>query len=141
MLRLRYIIGLFLIGWGLNSNAQTGCLLPNNTLYTAQVDPGLLNVVLALLVGSTPIYYASPNVSLTDPGTCYWTATTGTVACKVCPGSYNSVAGLLTGCSVSFVDGLQANYVMDCDIDDHTWALVLGTSALGVYLIRRKGLL
>ncbi|MEE1943795.1 hypothetical protein VRU48_01670 [Pedobacter sp. KR3-3] len=114
--------------------------MPNNTLYTSQVDPGLLNVVLALLVGSTPIYYASPNVTLTDPATCYWTAATGTVACKVCPGSYTNVAGLLTGCSVSFVDGLQATYVMDCDIDDHAWAWVLGASALGVYLIRRKGL-
>lgn len=140
MLRLRYIIGLFLVVLSLNSNAQTGCLLPNNTLYTSQVDPGLLNVVLALLVGSTPIYYSSPNVTLTDPGSCSWTATTATVACKVCPASYNNVAGLLTGCSVSFVDGLQATYVMNCDIDDHAWALVLGAGTLGIYLIKRKGL-
>lgn len=139
MLRLRYILGIVLIGLSLNSNAQTGCLLPSNVLYTSQVPPGLLGALL----GSAPYYYGTPNTPLAGPE-CYWStiSTTG-VTCKVCPGNYTDLLGLglLTGCDVAFVNGVQGSFVMECDIDDHAWALVLGAGAFGVYLIRRKGLI
>lgn len=139
-MRFFTLIILFLICSCLTSKAQTtGCLLPDNSVYTSKVDPGLLNAALALLLGSTPAYYNSPSTPLSAQ--CSWAATTSTVACKVCPGSYNTFLGLITGCSVSFVDGVEGTFVMDCDIDQYTWALIFGGSVLGFYLIRRKGFL
>lgn len=137
-MRFFTLILLFLICSSLVSKAQTtGCLLPDNKVYTAEVDPGLLNAALALLLGSTPAYYNSPSTSLSGPE-CSWIATTTTITCKVCPGTYNTFLGLITGCSVSFVDGVEGTFIMDCDIDQHTWALIFGGSALGFCLIRRK---
>ena len=97
-----------------NSFAQgtaTGCLLPNNLVYTSQSNKG-------------PKYYRqSPATSLTV-NYCSWTPSTTGTSCTVCFGKVNNGNG---SCSGTTTIGYAGTFTMvQCPIDESYGFILVG---------------
>ena len=121
---------------------QSGCLIPfNSTVYTEQDNQGLVNAVLAIVFGGNPVYKAMPN----EPSLSACTANSqkkwvsGSQNCTVCPYGYSFNLGVITGCQTQTYQGKVATYTMvQCNLDNYSWALVTATGIFGLLIIRKR---
>lgn len=117
-----------------------GCRVPNGDVYITP-ETSAVNVILALIIG--PGYKGTPvptiSTCVLNQQTIY---TQGSSNCRVCPGIGFSVVGLAVVCGQPTIDGkIATSAIVNCNLDDHSWALGLAAGALGLFVIRRKKLL
>lgn len=115
--------------------ADTGCRLPDGKIYSPQTGTALLGATLfPLNLGILVPLYSSPEIPQTF----------------ACPGYATSVVSLGTKCTTSALtivglglvaqnEGVEVSYVVvPCNLDDYSWALGLGASVFGIFVIRRR---
>lgn len=120
------LIILIFISFDLHAQGSAdGCLIPSdNKVYTDYTS----------LLGAR-LYINNPSVPL-SPNYCSWTSSS-TVPCNVCFGSINALALLCVGGPV--IGGRQGTYTMvQCNLDDYSWALGSTAAFFGFIFIRRR---
>ncbi|RZJ77234.1 MAG: hypothetical protein EOO47_17380 [Flavobacterium sp.] len=122
---------------------QNGCLIStNSTVYTEQDNSGLINAVLAIVFGGNPVYKSSPNQPSISAcianSQIRWTG--GAQNCTVCPFGYDvNLLGVITGCQTSTFSGKVAtSQIIQCPLDDYSWAFVASAAAFGIFVIRKR---
>ncbi|MCZ4221822.1 hypothetical protein [Pedobacter rhodius] len=104
----------------------TGCLLPDNKVYTSPTT-----------VLGTTIYSNTPSVSLST-NYCTWTAPS-TTSCNVCTGSLNLISLVCLGGPV--VQGQEGVFTMvECPIDNITWLILFVSGFFGIAAIKKMGI-
>ncbi len=104
--------------------SASGCLLSDNRVYTSYTS----------LLGAR-LYASGPSISL-SPNYCSWSGPKS-VNCNVCFGAINAAGLLCIGGPV--LQGHQGFYTMvECSIDDYSWALSAFAAALGLIFIRKR---
>lgn len=122
--------------------AQSGCLVPGGEVYT-QPETDLVNVIIVLLFG--PAYRGTPT---NQYGPCINKVQNAYLPdnsrnCRVCRGGGFTVVipGVLATCGTPTIDGKIATLqVIQCDLDDYSWAFGASAAALGLILIRKRKL-
>lgn len=111
-----------------NLFAQTGCLLPDNTLHTTSNGYLLLN--------PNPLYKASDYESLPE-SYCVWMPGGTMGSCSVCPNDNYiiNLAGLKI-CNTGILTGTIGTYTLQCPFDDFTFILLVAVSFLGMYFVK-----
>jgi len=107
-----------------------GCRIGLTTIYTNQYPSGLLNTGI---LGGTPLYYSNSGTfvdsqCISDTGN----------QCRICPGGVTSFLGLIVGCSGGFVYGVEANYILNCNLDSHHLLLLLLGGSSGLWFLTKK---
>lgn len=116
------LVSIFVSIYAHAQGSATGCLLPNNRVYT---NPGAI---------IPTYYYSNFYVELSD-NYCSWTPSTGP-ACTVCFGGLN-VLGVCLGSTG--VAGVQGTFTMvPCDLDGKSPIILLLACILGVRFIFNK---
>ncbi|WP_316736099.1 hypothetical protein [Pedobacter aquatilis] len=143
---MRSIKGLFVIIILFSFNklsAADGCLIGSN-IYT-QHDNGAINVSLFSSLELFNSVHANTNncISGVTRGDCYSCVSGGSPLLVV------SVGSLLTG--ITCANGLSlygatkgtyySNYVLQCNLDDYSWALGSAAGVFGFVLLRRRKIL
>lgn len=116
-----------------------GCVLPSNNkvIYTQKVS-GLLTSLITALLGGSSLYAESTTQVLANPN-CNYVASSGTVACKVCPGGLDyNVLGLISGCNGGMASGYEGFYAVECSLDGYISIILLLICGLGWKSIRDK---
>lgn len=138
MSRLKHYLIVFISILYYNANAAEGCVL-NSFVYATRA-PTVLDVSI---LGSNKVF---SNVG-TASNNCNTGAAVGT--CSVClqGGTVVSinVAGLpVIFCNKGFLDNYAptpgayyTNYILQCNLDDYSWALGASAAALGLIVIRK----
>ncbi|RZK41931.1 MAG: hypothetical protein EOO90_09315 [Pedobacter sp.] len=110
------------------SATETGCQI-GVQIYTNKTNPGFLNAIL----GSTPIYQGNGRITVAQQ-----CISNQRGPCRVCTGSFTSLYGLISGCTTGFVQGTEVDYIVNCDLDKNTLALVLFGGITGFWFLSRK---
>lgn len=127
-----FVIVCFLVLILKSGNAAQGCLV-NDRMYTS----------FGINILSEPIFTTATYVD--GNGKC-WSGVSG--VCKVCDGTISlSVGGLLiclgdllgprTG-NVYQGEYFSSYSIIDCPLDDYTWAITLASGTFGLIMIRRR---
>ncbi|MFC4211333.1 hypothetical protein ACFOWA_09085 [Pedobacter lithocola] len=138
MKRLKLVLLILLASYFQKSFAQTGCLVSsNNTVYTVQDNS--LGSLLTTIFGN-PVYLPNPNepsVSACVSNSQFrWVGASQN--CTVCPQGYATVLGTVTGCNGVRLTGIVANRtVVQCNLDDYSWAFGSIASIFAFFMIRR----
>lgn len=143
MARCSKILIVFLLFLVVSSNAfgqqVQGCVLPSNNkvIYTQKVS-GVLTTLITALLGGSSLYAEGTTQVLANPN-CSYVASSGTVACNVCPGglSYN-VLGLISGCSGGMVAGYEGFYAVECNLDGYMSVILIVVCGIGWKKIRDR---
>lgn len=122
------------------SRAQTGCLVAGGNVYTVE-EGALVNVILGLLVG--PGYKGSP---INQYGPCVNNSQYVYIAdnlrnCRVCTGAgfTITVPGVVVTCSSTIFNGkIATSQIINCPLDDYSWALGASIAAFGIFVIRKR---
>lgn len=144
MKSLKYLIALIILFYRFDAKAENGCLvLTENRVYTSKLDASLVSSVLALLLGTNPIYSAAPYVPLSN-NCASWSPTSTPKNCRVCPNnnySFINVLGvnLISGCNIPYTLGNEGTFTMvQCNLDDYTFPLIAATGIFGLLVIRKR---
>lgn len=126
---------------GLHTYGQQvqGCVLPSNSkvIYTQKVSGALTSLINALLGGSS-LYAESTTQVLSNPN-CNYIASSGTIACKVCPGGLDyNILGLISGCNGGMATGYEGFYAVECSLDSYISIILLLICGVGWKSIRDK---
>ncbi len=116
-----------------------GCVVPSNNkvIYTQKVS-GLLTSLITALLGGSSLYAEGTTQVLSNPN-CSYVASSGTVACKVCPGGLDyNVLGLISGCNGGMISGYEGFYVVECNLDGYISIIFVVICGLGWKKIRDK---
>lgn len=90
---------------------KTGCLLPNNIVYTSQSNKG-------------PKHYRQSPATPLSINYCSWTPSTTGTSCTVCIGSVNNGNG---NCSGTIQNGYKGTFTMvACPIDESYGFIIVG---------------
>lgn len=119
--------------------SATGCLITSTKIVYTTKENALINNVLKLLLGGNDSYISTSGVPLSN-NYCFWTPTpTGSFDCGVCT-NYTINLGLVTGCQAgAMLQGYAGSYTMvQCNLDDYSWALGAAAGLLGVFVIRKR---
>ncbi|RNL51117.1 hypothetical protein [Pedobacter jejuensis] len=138
MKRLKLVLLILFALWFQKSFAQTGCLVASNSTVYTSVDNSTLAAILANILGN-PVYSPTPNepsVSACVSNSQFrWVGIVTPQSCRVCPGGYNALG---TGCNGASLNGTIANRtVVQCNLDDYSWAFGSIASIFAFIMIRR----
>jgi len=104
-----------------SQGSETGCLLPNNRVYT---NKGILGT-----------YFSSPSTGLSTDY-CSWSPNSGPI-CYVCNGTLN-IFGV---CLTATTQGVEGTFTMvACSLDDYVNIFALLIASTGAYYITRKAI-
>lgn len=119
------LIFLGLMSKSFAQGSVTGCLLPNNTVYSND------------FMGNASYYeYTSPFTPLSN-NYCYWTPGSTGVSCNVCTGYIN--LGIFGYLPVGCTTGIKGTFTMVmCPIDSNVLFLMGVSTFLGFFMIRKK---
>ncbi|RZK36804.1 MAG: hypothetical protein EOO90_26660 [Pedobacter sp.] len=108
----------------LAQGSASGCLLNDNRVYTSYTS----------LLGAR-LYASGPSIAL-SPNYCSWSGPK-IVTCNVCFGAINAVGLLCIGGPV--LQGHEGVYTMvECNLDDYSWALGASAAFVGFFVIRKR---
>jgi len=111
---------------GFAQGSASGCLLPDNKVYTNYSS-----------LAGLRLYSNSSTVSLSN-NYCSWTSAS-TAPCTVCFGTINAVGLLCIGTGATTVTGQEGIFTMvECDLDGHTLLFGAAASLLGLFIIRKR---
>ncbi|TCC92242.1 hypothetical protein EZ428_10980 [Pedobacter frigiditerrae] len=121
------LCSLFMYACLLAQGSRTGCLLPDNKVYTT-TTAGLYK------------FNSNAGVVALSSGYCDWTPTGG-ITCTVCfdqNGQYNN-GGNCSGGSGNVQTGVYNTFTMVlCPLDDYIPFLILASSVLGLIHLRKR---
>lgn len=130
---------LFLSVGKVSAQQAYGCLLPSNnhTLYTQKIDGLLVDLIKALLGGSS-LYDEKVYQTQSNPN-CYYSFANATSPCKVCPGGLTrGFLGAITGCNGGYVDGYEGFFIIECDLDTAIPVFAFAMGLFAFFKLRTK---
>ena len=129
----------------LKANAQAvgnvGCKIPGQTVVYNVPETGAVNALLGILLGNG---YRGPTVP--ETGVCVSNSQlvykqVGNTNCRVCPTGF-SISGISLLCNGALSTGTPGKEVtagiVQCNLDDYTWAFGAVAGVFGVFVIRRR---
>ncbi len=113
----------------LAQGSATGCLLPDNKVYTNYSS-----------LSGLRLYSNSTSTTLSS-NYCRWTSAS-TAPCTVCFGTINAAGLLCMGNGATTVSGQEGVFTMvQCDLDGHTWLFCAAAGLFGILIIRKRNIL